>query len=78
MDNEKLKAEAQKALDAGDLEKAKGLLAQIKANKEQEETQAQLKTELEDELKDLGNEPKQGSEPESKETEPASPEHLCS
>lgn len=71
MDNEKLKAEAQKALDSGDLETAKGLLAQIKANKEQEETQAQLKTELEDELKDLGDELDPGSEPEKKESEPA-------
>lgn len=71
MDNEKLKAEAQKALDAGDLEKAKGLLAQIKANKEQEETQAQLKTELEDELKDLGVSDEPKTEPETEEpTEP--------
>ena len=72
MDNEKLKTEAQKALDSGDLEKAKGLLAQIRANKEQEETQAQLKTELEDELKDLGalDEPK--TEPETE--EPVDPE----
>ncbi|MCU7356532.1 phage major capsid protein [Enterococcus dispar] len=75
MDNEKLKVEAQKALDSGDLEKAKGLLAQIRANKEQEETQAQLKTELEDELKGLGalDEPK--TEPETEEpTEPTEPE----
>lgn len=70
MDNEKLKAEAQKALDAGDLEKAKGLLAQIKANKEQEETQAQLKTELEDELKDLGEEFEQEKIPEEPKKEP--------
>lgn len=71
MDNEKLKAEAQKALDAGDLEKAKGLLAQIRANKEQEETQAQLKTELEDELKDLGASDEPKTEPETEEpTEP--------
>ncbi|HFD1577340.1 phage major capsid protein [Enterococcus durans] len=75
MDNEKLKAEAQKALDAGDLEKAKGLLAQIKANKEQEETQAQLKTELEDELKDLGVSDEPKAEPETEEpTEPTEPE----
>lgn len=75
MDNEKLKAEAQKALDAGDLEKAKGLLAQIKANKEQEETQAQLKTELEDELKDLGVSDEPKTEPETEEpTEPTEPE----
>ncbi|MEQ7168396.1 phage major capsid protein [Enterococcus avium] len=75
MDNEKLKAEAQKALDAGDLEKAKGLLAQIKANKEQEETQAQLKTELEDELKDLGASDEPKTEPETeKPTEPTEPE----
>lgn len=75
MDNEKLKTEAQNALDSGDLEKAKGLLAQIRANKEQEETQAQLKTELEDELKGLGalDEPK--TEPETEEpTEPTEPE----
>ncbi|WP_288225964.1 phage major capsid protein [uncultured Enterococcus sp.] len=70
MDNKKLKAEAQKALDAGDLEKAKGLLAQIKANKEQEETQAQLKTELEDELKDLGEEVEQEKIPEEPKKEP--------
>ncbi|MDP8584509.1 phage major capsid protein [Listeria innocua] len=75
MDNEKLKAEAQKALDAGDLEKAKGLLAQIKANKEQEEAQAQLKTELEDELKDLGVSDEPKTEPETEEpTEPTEPE----
>ncbi|HGF7757475.1 phage major capsid protein [Enterococcus faecium] len=72
MDNEKLKAEAQKALDAGDLEKAKGLLAQIRANKEQEETQAQLKTELEDELKGLGASDEPKTEPETE--EPADPE----
>lgn len=71
MDNEKLKIEAQKALDSGDLEKAKGLLAQIRANKEQEETQAQLKTELEDELKDLGASDEPKTEPETEEpTEP--------
>lgn len=71
MDNEKLKAEAQKALDSGDLEKAKGLLAQIRANKEQEETQAQLKTELEDELKGLGASDEPKTEPETEEpTEP--------
>lgn len=72
MDNEKLKAEAQKALDAGDLEKAKGLLAQIRANKEQEETQAQLKTELEDELKDLGVSDEVEKEPTTE--EPVDPE----
>lgn len=71
MDNEKLKTEAQKALDSGDLEKAKGLLAQIRANKEQEETQAQLKTELEDELKGLGASDEPKTEPETEEpTEP--------
>ncbi|RXE81484.1 phage major capsid protein [Enterococcus durans] len=75
MDNEKLKVEAQKALDAGDLEKAKGLLAQIRANKEQEETQAQLKTELEDELKGLGASDEPKTEPETEEpTEPTEPE----
>lgn len=75
MDNEKLKAEAQKALDSGDLEKAKGLLAQIRANKEQEETQAQLKTELEDELKGLGASDEPKTEPETEEpTEPTEPE----
>ena len=78
MDNEKLKVEAQKALDSGDLEKAKGLLAQIRANKEQEETQAQLKTELEDELKDLGASDEPKTEPETEEptepTEPTEPE----
>nr|DAK01498.1 MAG TPA: major capsid protein [Caudoviricetes sp.] len=72
MDNEKLKAEAQKALDSGDLEKAKGLLAQIRANKEQEETQEQLKTELEDELKDLGATDEAEKEPEKE--EPIDPE----
>ena len=75
MDNEKLKVEAQKALDSGDLEKAKGLLAQIRANKEQEETQAQLKTELEDELKGLGASDEPKTEPETEEpTEPTEPE----
>lgn len=72
MDNEKLKAEAQKALDAGDLEKAKELLAQIRANKEQEETRAQLKTELEDELKDLGASDEPKTEPETE--KPVDPE----
>lgn len=76
MDNEKLKVEAQKALDSGDLEKAKGLLAQIRANKEQEETQAQLKTELEDELKGLGASDEAETEPKTEpETEkPVDPE----
>ncbi|QAT23850.1 phage major capsid protein [Enterococcus faecium] len=72
MDIEKLKEQAQQALDSGDLEKAKGLLAQIKANKEQEETQAQLKTELEDELKGLGASDEPKTEPETE--EPADPE----
>lgn len=72
MDNEKLKTEAQKALDSGDLEKAKGLLAQIRANKEQEETQAQLKTELEDELKGLGASDEPKTEPKTE--EPVDPE----
>nr|WP_241655752.1 phage major capsid protein [Enterococcus faecium] len=72
LDIEKLKEQAQQALDSGDLEKAKGLLAQIKANKEQEETQAQLKTELEDELKGLGASDEPKTEPETE--EPADPE----
>lgn len=60
LDNEKLKAQAQKALDAGDLEAAKGFLDQLKANKEKESTQAELQADLEDQLKEL-------SEPEAKE-----------
>lgn len=75
MDIEELKKQAQDALDSGDLETAKGLLAQIKSNKEKEATQAELKTELEDELQELGGEseqdkdqqaPKKDEEPEKK------------
>lgn len=70
MDNEKLKEQAQKALDSGDLETAKGLLAQIKSNKEQEETRDQLKTELEDELKGLEDDPEPEKAPEEPEKDP--------
>ncbi|HGF7470130.1 TPA: phage major capsid protein [Enterococcus faecium] len=58
MDIEKLKEQAQQALDSGDLETAKGLLAKIKEAKESKETDDQLKKDLADELKELDEETK--------------------
>lgn len=56
LDIEKLKEQAQQALDSGDLETAKDLLAKIKEAKESKETNDQLKKDLADELKELGEE----------------------
>ncbi|WP_341875431.1 phage major capsid protein [Enterococcus faecium] len=82
MDIEKLKEQAQQALDSGDLETAKDLLAKIKEAKESKETDDQLKKDLADELKELDEETKateiqkakpkeQQAQPEKKEiTEP--------
>ncbi|NTQ18755.1 phage major capsid protein [Enterococcus faecium] len=84
MDIEKLKEQAQQALDSGDLETAKDLLAKIKEAKESKETDDQLKKDLADELKELDEETKateiqeakpkeQQSQPEKQEsTEPTS------
>lgn len=58
LDIEKLKEQAQQALDSGDLETAKGLLAKIKEAKESKETDDQLKKDLADELKELDEETK--------------------
>lgn len=84
LDIEKLKEQAQQALDSGDLETAKDLLAKIKEAKESKETDDQLKKDLADELKELDEETKateiqeakpkeQQSQPEKQEsTEPTS------
>ncbi|WP_317723767.1 phage major capsid protein [Enterococcus faecium] len=84
MDIEKLKEQAQQALDSGDLETAKDLLAKIKEAKESKETDDQLKKDLADELKKLDEETKateiqeakskeQQAQPEKQEsTEPTS------
>ncbi|EMW6198033.1 phage major capsid protein [Enterococcus faecium] len=58
MDIEKLKEQAQQALDSGDLETAKDLLAKIKEAKESKETDDQLGKDLADELKKLDEETK--------------------
>ena len=58
LDIEKLKEQAQQALDSGDLETAKDLLAKIKEAKESKETDDQLKKDLADELKELYEETK--------------------
>lgn len=58
MDIEKLKEQAQQALDSGDLETAKDLLAKIKEAKESKETDDQLKKDLAYELKELDEETK--------------------
>lgn len=58
LDIEKLKEQAQQALDSGDLETAKDLLAKIKEAKESKETDDQLKKNLADELKELDEETK--------------------
>lgn len=84
MDIEKLKEQAQQALDSGDLETAKDLLAKIKEAKESKETNEQLGKDLADELKKLDEETKateiqeakskeQQAQPEKQEsTEPTS------
>ena len=56
LDIEKLKEQAQQALDSGDLETAKDLLAKIKEAKESKETNDQLKKDLAVELKELDEE----------------------
>ena len=88
MDIEKLKEQAQQALDSGDLETAKDLLAKIKEAKESKETDDQLKKDLADELKELDEETKvteiqeakpkeQQAQPEKQEsTEPTSNTNL--
>lgn len=58
LDIEKLKEQAQQALDSGDLETAKDLLAKIKEAKESKETDDQLKKDLANELKELDEETK--------------------
>ncbi|HGF7987561.1 TPA: phage major capsid protein [Enterococcus faecium] len=58
MDIEKLKEQAQQALDSGNLETAKDLLAKIKEAKESKETDDQLKKDLAYELKELDEETK--------------------
>ncbi|HFD0538605.1 TPA: phage major capsid protein [Enterococcus faecium] len=73
MDIEKLKEQAQQALDSGDLETAKDLLAKIKEAKESKETDDQLKKELADELKELDEETKATEEAKPKEQQ-AQPE----
>lgn len=67
LDIEKLKEQAQQALDSGDLETAKDLLAKIKEANESKETDDQLKKDLADELKELDEETKA---PENQETNP--------
>ena len=88
MDIEKLKEQAQQALDSGDLETAKDLLAKIKEAKESKETDDQLGKDLADELKKLDEETKateikeakpkeQQAQPEKQEiTEPTSNTNL--
>lgn len=58
LDIEKLKEQAQQALDSGNLETAKDLLAKIKEAKESKETDDQLKKDLAYELKELDEETK--------------------
>ncbi len=69
MDIEKLKEQAQQALDSGDLETAKDLLAKIKEAKESKETDDQLKKDLADELKELDEETKATENQEAKSKE---------
>ncbi|MCW8062287.1 phage major capsid protein [Enterococcus faecium] len=66
LDIEKLKEQAQQALDSGDLETAKDLLAKIKEAKESKETDDQLKKDLADELKELDEETKATENQEAK------------
>ncbi|MHD0355972.1 phage major capsid protein [Enterococcus faecium] len=74
MDIEKLKEQAQQALDSGDLETAKDLLAKIKEAKESKETDDQLKKDLADELKELDEEIKateiQEAKPKEQQAQP--------
>lgn len=74
LDIEKLKEQAQQALDSGDLETAKDLLAKIKEAKESKETDDQLKKDLADELKELDEETKateiQKAKPKEQQTQP--------
>lgn len=74
LDIEKLKEQAQQALDSGDLETAKDLLAKIKEAKESKETDDQLKKDLADELKELDEETKateiQEAKPKEQQVQP--------
>ncbi|EME7087739.1 phage major capsid protein [Enterococcus faecium] len=74
MDIEKLKEQAQQALDSGNLETAKDLLAKIKEAKESKETDDQLKKDLADELKELDEETKateiQEAKPKEQQAQP--------
>lgn len=74
LDIEKLKEQAQQALDSGDLETAKDLLAKIKEAKESKETDDQLKKDLADELKELDEETKateiQEAKPKQQQAQP--------
>ncbi len=76
LDIEKLKEQAQQALDSGDLETAKDLLAKIKEAKESKETDDQLKKDLADELKELDEETKateiQEAKPKEQQAQPES------
>lgn len=78
LDIEKLKEQAQQALDSGDLETAKDLLAKIKEAKESKETDDQLKKDLADELKELDEETKateiQEAKPKEQQAQPESTE----
>lgn len=78
MDIEKLKEQAQQALDSGDLETAKDLLAKIKEAKESKETNEQLGKDLADELKKLDEETKateiQKSKPKEQQAQPGKQE----
>lgn len=74
LDIEKLKEQTQQALDSGDLETAKDLLAKIKEAKESKETDDQLKKDLADELKELDEETKateiQEAKPKEQQAQP--------
>lgn len=78
LDIEKLKEQAQQALDSGDLETAKDLLAKIKEAKESKETDDQLKKDLADELKELDEETKateiQETKPKEQQAQPGKQE----
>lgn len=80
MDIEKLKEQAQQALDSGDLETAKDLLAKIKEAKESKETDDQLKKDLADELKELDEETKateiQEAKPKEQQAQPEKQESI--
>lgn len=80
LDIEKLKEQAQQALDSGDLETAKDLLAKIKEAKESKETDDQLKKDLADELKELDEETKateiQEAKPKEQQAQPEKQESI--